>query len=243
MKRIIFLLSILCCNGAFADTINLHWLNEDGSIYQNSTCVIDSDLILPATPPTKYGYTFTGWKISDYISIEYLESTGTQYINTGILANNGNIVRIVSDIKYNTVNNGSNQFSGVYGGAYFGVSDGNWSNGGQSVGSADTLLHHFEFVAQIGTDGYVELNIDGSIYKYNRSVLDGQVGVFSLPGYSYFSSSKIYYFKIYINNILVRDFIPVLTPDGTPCMYDKVAEQFFCNQGTGQFVAGPVLTE
>ena len=75
MKLFLVLLSLLFSSFTYADTINLHWLNEDGSIYQNSTCVIDSDLILPATPPTKYGYTFTGWKIASYVPVEYLEST------------------------------------------------------------------------------------------------------------------------------------------------------------------------
>ena len=36
---------------------------------------------------------------------------------------------------------------------------------------------------------------------------------------------------------------PVLDKNGIPCMYDKVTDQFFYNQGTGQFIAGPVVTE
>ena len=67
MKRLLVLLSLLFSSFVYADTINLHWLNYDGTSYQDSTCVVDSDLILPATPPTRYGYTFTGWKMSGYI--------------------------------------------------------------------------------------------------------------------------------------------------------------------------------
>ena len=35
---------------------------------------------------------------------------------------------------------------------------------------------------------------------------------------------------------LVRDFIPVLDSNNVPCMYDKVTQQFFYNQGTGDFL-------
>ena len=90
MNRFVCFIFIVCsfviCH-AFADTINLHWLNYDGTTYQDSTCTVSSDLIIPSTPPTRYGYTFTGWKLSNYIPIEYLESTGTQYIDTGYIGN------------------------------------------------------------------------------------------------------------------------------------------------------------
>ena len=54
-------------------------------------------------------------------------------------------------------------------------------------------------------------------------------------------NQKIYNAKIYYNNELLHDFIPVLDYTSIPCMYDKVTEQFFYNQGTGQFAAGPEL--
>ena len=54
---------------------------------------------------------------------------------------------------------------------------------------------------------------------------------------------KIYYFKIYDNDVLVRDFIPVLDNYGTPCMYDKVERKFYYNAGTGDFIAGPIIGE
>ena len=52
---------------------------------------------------------------------------------------------------------------------------------------------------------------------------------------------KFYYLKLYDNDILVRDMIPVLDKDGVPCMYDKVENKFYYNAGTGDFIAGPVI--
>ncbi len=46
------------------------------------------------------------------------------------------------------------------------------------------------------------------------------------------------YFKIYSNNKLVRDFIPVLDEDNKPCLYDKVEKKYYYNQGTGEFLYG-----
>ena len=45
----------------YATTINLNWVVDDAN-YANTTCETGGDLILPATPPAKYGYTFKGWK-------------------------------------------------------------------------------------------------------------------------------------------------------------------------------------
>lgn len=52
------------------------------------------------------------------------------------------------------------------------------------------------------------------------------------------SASRIYSFKIWENGNLVRDFIPVLDMNDIPCMYDKVTDELFYNQGTGEFLYG-----
>ena len=48
---------------------------------------------------------------------------------------------------------------------------------------------------------------------------------------------KIYYFKIYDNGVLVRDFIPVRVGT-TGYMYDSVSGRLFGNDGTGDFIVG-----
>jgi len=59
----------------------------------------------------------------------------------------------------------------------------------------------------------------------------------SLPAYM-----KLYRAKIWEKGLLVRDLIPVRRiEDSKVCMYDLVTEQFFVNQGTGDFVAGGEL--
>ena len=248
----------------YADTINLHWLNEDGSIYQNSTCVIDSDLILPSTPPTKYGYTFTGWKISNYRPIEYLESTGTQYIDTGVYAESV-YLRVSGKLQYNNFYSTGEDFLLFFGTyndrcsmtLYTNTSSGNYANAGIEIGttygtriSAGKLYtntnYEFDLEAKngklngyFGATQYSNINYSGSLDNTQSIRLFSSIH--SNKGVYAFVSGKIYWFKIYNNNILVRDFIPVLDNNNVPCLFDRVEFKFYYNQGTGQFIAGPVL--
>ena len=47
---------------------------------------------------------------------------------------------------------------------------------------------------------------------------------------------KVYDFKIYDNDVLVRDMIPVLDKNGVACMYDKVNKKFYYNKRNRRFL-------
>jgi hypothetical protein len=47
---------------------------------------------------------------------------------------------------------------------------------------------------------------------------------------------RIYRFKVWENDVLVRDFVPCVAPDGTPCMFDAVEKDAF--PATGLKVSG-----
>lgn len=51
-----------------------------------------------------------------------------------------------------------------------------------------------------------------------------------------YTESKLYRLKMWQGGELIRDFIPVLDASGKPCLYDRVTEQFFYNHGTGEFL-------
>ena len=82
MKFFIVFISLLLNATVFAETVSINWYKED-QLYQTTTCEVGNDLILP-TAPTKRGHTFVGWDISRYTQVEYIESSGTAYIDTGI---------------------------------------------------------------------------------------------------------------------------------------------------------------
>lgn len=49
--------------------------------------------------------------------------------------------------------------------------------------------------------------------------------------------------KIFDGKNKIRDFVPAIDTDGTPCMFDLVSKQPFKNIGTGQFIAGCTLAQ
>lgn len=76
----VFCFSMILQNFAYGETLTIDWL-VDGDSYTQTTCTVGGDLILPAAP-TKTGHTFVGWDVTRYTEIEYIASTGVQYIRT-----------------------------------------------------------------------------------------------------------------------------------------------------------------
>ena len=58
----------------------------------------------------------------------------------------------------------------------------------------------------------------------------------------YFLSAKLYSCKIYDGDTLVRDFIPIKTTTNVYGLWDKVNKVFYPNAGTGTFTGGPAAT-
>lgn len=55
------------------------------------------------------------------------------------------------------------------------------------------------------------------------------------PTAGFYHIGKFYSCQIYDNGVLVRDYIPVLDHNNTPCMYDKVNKTLNYNKGTVEF--------
>lgn len=249
MKKFLMLLSILCC-GAYADTINLHWLNEDGTTYQNSTCTVDGDLELP-TPPTKYGYTFTGWELLPYTPLEYIQSGGTQYINTGIQANSNNIVEFkISDF----IKGYYNESIQIYGCTKYGLTSQNYNkmyvynvSGGHNFTNCSNCMNSSDqiIIKHSCSTGLIIDNVQYDSEAVCQSFSD-VVRIFAADNKCVNNNKcgpyKLYYFKITDkdNNLLIN-LVPAIDNNDVVCLYDTVSKQFFYNQGTGQFIAGPIL--
>ena len=91
MKKLVAGLFAIFTTVSFADTETINWY-VDGNTYTQTTCQTGGDVILP-TAPTKRGYVFKGWH-ENYIPIEYLESSGTQYIDTDFIPQIGTKLQI-----------------------------------------------------------------------------------------------------------------------------------------------------
>lgn len=69
---------------------------------------------------------------------------------------------------------------------------------------------------------------DGPIYVLSLNENNGN-------GAGRASLDKMYYYRLFNGQELVQDLVPVLDADGTPCMYDKISNQCLYNSGTGVF--------
>ena len=52
---------------------------------------------------------------------------------------------------------------------------------------------------------------------------------------------RIYNCQIYSDDVLVRDFRPALDENNVACLYDEVSKTYFYNAGTGTFNAGAII--
>lgn len=86
----------------------------------------------------------------------------------------------------------------------------------------------------------------GSLYSYTITSTN-TLPIFCVKGptgnTANYSLARLYYMKLYDNvtNELYRDFIPVMDSNNVVCLYDKVSQTFFYNQGTGDFLGGNVV--
>ena len=186
--------------------------------------------------------------------IEYLESDGTQYINTGIYADNETSVSMRA--RQTDVFNDN---------CFIGMDEGTSDTKSFCVEYFYTntsrfgLLLNFDSVTRLYQSGVVgntnwhvisaskdNLIVDGNVYNTQFSPPSAFTAIYPLFMYAFgrngspfiFSKVSMSYCKIFSNGVLVRDFIPVRV--GTVgYMYDRVSGQLFGNMGTGDFVLGP----
>ena len=180
--------------------------------------------------------------------VAYLESRGTEWIDTGIIPTEATSCKL--DGRFRKVN--VQQINGVFDylngnlGFDIGINHGKWFArrfGKNTLAiTADTNRHVFEIISDESA-----FSIDGT--KYNLLFTSGSflksIYLFArndLNKIMFYCNLALYGFSVRENNTLIQDIIPVLDLSGRPAMYDKISGQFFYNQGTGEFTWGE-LTE
>lgn len=177
--------------------------------------------------------------------IEYLESTGTQWIRNLLITDGVKPFTVEYDIKISTNNVRYLEGISPSQNAYWGVNIRNeYELGGTSsilAGNRDII----RFYSTTNTSSLctLKLDINGSlkISKLSNSVLsNGRLGLAVMgESITYRNSAKYYTVKINFNNDeIIRDLIPV-RKGNIGYMYDRISGQFFGNDGTGAFILGP----
>ena len=253
MKRLLLFLSLcFICTAAIAHTINWY---IDGSVYHTTTCE-SGENITPPTAPEKYGYTFQGWK--DVFPIEYIANTGGQYINTGVQPKDSLVLNITlmfesyCPIFGARTSESHSLFAGYDASAGLYLDYGSGYNLGRiayfgkiNLNTIYRLSYGNKYIKNLGTGEFfvsktpvtfspINLNLYLFALNSNNSYSGKDTGVNKL---------RIYDVQIYDNNVIVRNFIPVLDKNGVPCMFETIENKLYYNAGTGSFVAGPIVGE
>ena len=186
---------------------------------------------------------------SGYRQLEYIESSGTQYINTAFNPNQN--TRVTMDITpLNVIQSKmwcafgcrtSSRYFGLYK-ASTGSMNLTWFYGTNysNYFSVDyTARHLFEVNKNTANVDGVQKSYPAQTFQLTRPMYlfcdDDSGQATSL------SAARLYSCRIYDNGVLIRDFIPCKNADGVVGLWDDVSSSFYANAGTGTFTAGPVV--
>jgi hypothetical protein len=173
---------------------------------------------------------------------EYLESTGTQYINTNIKPNSetgtyikalclggggsNNIDGAGSSLMTPHIRSG-NSAGYAYNGSWNGISgfltsdifEGSLNYLGNKI--VKLITPNKNFSASLPT---VTFSASNNLHLFNPS------------GFNYDGQWRIYSYKVTQGTEIALNFIPCLDENNIPCMYDLVSQKPFYNSGTGTFL-------
>ena len=180
---------------------------------------------------------------SGYTKLDYIESSGTQYINTGFKPNQN--TRCVMDIE--NLSSAQAAFFGARANqnaasfTYFSLTA---TTGRSDYGSSKQSMSFTNTVGRYTVDQ------NKNVCTANGVTATGTANTFQLTNNLYLmavnqadaaiqnAKLKLYSAKIYDNGTLVRDFIPCKNASGAIGLWDNVNSVFYANAGKGTFSTG-----
>ena len=181
----------------------------------------------------------------EYQEVEYIESTGTQYIDTGVVPNDNTQWELTFQMTATEGTRINGRYDNGIPTARFdiGMINGStWFLGvgtDISVGTVDTNKH----TVVLDSKNYTA-EFDGTIYDIPKGTMTSIYSVYlfarNVSGdTSYYCNEKIYSSKLHQNGELVRNFIPCYRKsDNMAGLYDLVNNEFYSNNGDGAFGVG-----
>ena len=189
----------------------------------------------------------TGKRLPYDAEVEYLESTGTQYIDTGVKPSNDLRTKFRAAYTHTPIENNSTIFGSrstassndrywLNYDSKFEVGYGSYYNTGVTVSPGEMFDVDFNYIE----NGDHKFKINDSVFTYSGTpnttigiILFGRIVGAQVTR----CSSRFYSAQFFRNGVLVRDFIPVRK--GTVgYLYDRVSGKLFGNAGTGAFSYG-----
>ena len=183
--------------------------------------------------------------------VEYLESTGTQWIDTGVTMTNDlfdfaeTTITVLPTGQTRNTHNFFGDGASWYDGYTFGYYSDyilQASNGFKATQGPIKFSRTLPKTLTVNKNGFA---IDSEVASFNRNSLRVSSGTLILFGCRrngvFFTttefSGRIYLAKMVSKCVSIFDFIPVRVGD-VGYMYDRVSGQLFGNSGTGAFIIG-----
>lgn len=176
-----------------------------------------------------------------YLQLSYIQGSGTQYIDTGFKPNNN--TRVVMDVE--------SVADGTF--AFFGTRDSETTNAYILWQLSSTSIRSDYGANQVqqtvdSTKNRVVIDKHEASCMYGSIPIENESSTFSCSNNLLLfttstggtvdtrkMSARLYSCKIYDDDLLIRNFIPVKNASDQVGLYDLVEEKFYANAGTGAF--------
>ena len=207
---------------------------------------------------------------ANYTPLTYIESTGTQFVNTHVSGGYG--LESEMEVEFLEVVNGQvkdGQILGAYNNTYRcympAISGGKlgYRSGSKAFYLASDLCqanHKYTLVTTLAS-GMQSLTVDGVVAVHSTEAGTFSINELLLFGHGYYNGGTVFLnpsprMRLYSCKIkkidpatTLRDFVPCRDPNGVAGLWDRVSGTFFGNGGTGRFIgsdgedAGEVLLD
>lgn len=196
----------------------------------------------------------TGRLPAEYQEVEWIESSGTQYINANVNQQDAGFeVKFISydeisDSDYGCILGGryASSNSDLELNSYISTSHPTWSGTFRYGGSSQNYNAHLNPKGELNVIKYMNgtYTANGTDYSYSAGTISTPRMIYLFALHNNTSETgkakvRMYYCKLYKQGELAADLVPCYRKaDGVIGMYDLVQEAFRTNKGSGTFIKG-----
>lgn len=177
--------------------------------------------------------------------LEYIQSSGTQYIDTGFRPNQD--TRVVCEFQLTSSTLEQTPFLARLDSrkASFGIfyPSGGWTAdyGSQRLVVSTSISATAKILVDFNKEN---VSINNESNSFSSETFSASVNLILLArntngSLNNYASARLYSCQIYDDGTLIRDYYPAKDPNGEVCMYEKVNKTYAYNAGAGTFTAGP----
>lgn len=205
----------------------------------NLQTVLSTVMGLPTQESCKTGqYVWKKYETKELNEVSYLQNSGTQSIDTGVNPNNN--TRLLLDIEFLEIPSGISYVQGTgWYGLFYDPSgilehfyyDTDWT--GASISNSEILDR---MTIDMSNTGLLTVTLSNGTKRTKQKTNSFTASIPSLPLNA--NVSKLYSYKIYDGNTLIRDFVPCKNANEEYGLFDKVNSKFYSNVGSGSYTGG-----